>query len=147
MAKFEPGQSGNPGGRPKSKELRETLRAAYADKAHQRLGELMDDRDSRVALQAVREYYDRVHGRPLQASEITIEDNRAEQFASTAPLTPDEVAISLKELLTTAEKEMGLEPMPMQTNKERVERLLKEKGPLSPSLYTALHQAEGMTRH
>jgi hypothetical protein len=96
-----------------------------------------------VALLAIRELYDRVYGKPLQASEVSIEDHRSEPAV---PLTPDEVAVSLQELLTTAEKEMGLEPLPASPNRDRVERLLKQSTPLSPTLYAALHQVEG-TRH
>ena len=40
MAKFEPGQSGNPGGRPKSKELRDALRG-FTDKARAALDSLV----------------------------------------------------------------------------------------------------------
>jgi hypothetical protein len=144
MAKFAKGQSGNPGGKIKSRDLRELLRG-YVPAAAKRLGELLDHKNPRVALLAIQTLYDRVYGRPLQASEVTIEDNRS-GLGDITSLTPDEVAISLKELLTTAEKEMGLEPMPLHSNKDRVERLLQQPTPLSPSLYAALHQAEG-TRH
>lgn len=144
MAKFQPGQSGNPGGKPKVRELRQALRS-FTDKAVKRLGELIDHKNPRVALLAIKEFNDRMYGRAPQFSEITVEDNRPEQISS-YPLTAPEVAVSIKELLTTAEKEMGLTPMTNKTNKERVERLLKQEAPLSPSLYAALHAAEG-TRH
>jgi hypothetical protein len=145
MGKFQPGQSGNPGGKPKGADLRKAL-SVYDDKVIQRLGELLDSKDDRVALQACKEVSDRRFGKALTTAEISIEDNRNEQSNNFAPLTPDEVAVSLKELLTTAEREMGLEPMPLHSNKERVERLLQQPGAMSPTLYGALHQAGG-TRH
>jgi hypothetical protein len=143
MPKFEPGQSGNPGGKPKTRELREALRG-NVEAANKRLGELINNKNPRVALLAIKELYDRVYGRALTTAEITVEDNR--QQYEPQPLTPVEVAVSIKELLTTAETEMGLTPMPDQSNKDRVERLLSQSGLLPPTLYAALHQAEG-TRH
>lgn len=144
MAKFEPGQSRNPGGRPKSKELRDALRG-FTDWLSSVWASPLTTKNPRVALLAIRELYGRVYGKPLQASEVSIEDDRSYP-GDTYPLTPTEVAVSLKELLTTAEKEMGLPPRPEHSNKDRVERLLKQSTPLSPSLYAALQQGQG-TRH
>ncbi len=145
MGKFQPGQSGNAGGRPKSKKLREAL-SPFIDKAVARLGKVLDSKDPRVALQACRELFDRVYGKALTTAEVTIEDNRAADLGEMIPMTPAEVAVSIAELLTTSEREMGLEPMPDHSNKDRIERLVQQPGAMSPTLYAALHSVGG-TRH
>jgi hypothetical protein len=142
--KFQPGQSGNPGGRkPMSKEIRETLRG-FTDKAVARLGKLIDHKNPRVALLAIQTLFDRAYGKAMTLAEISIEDNRS-NLGEMIPLTPAEVAVLIAELLTTAEKEMGLEPLPNYSSQQRVERLLQQPV-LSPSLYQALHSVGG-TRH
>jgi hypothetical protein len=143
MGKFEPGQSGNPGGRVKSKELRDLLRNNVGAAAR-RLIELVDHKNPRVALLAVQTLFDRVYGKAMQASELIIEDRREEMMeASYRQLTPAEVAVSLKEILTTAEKEMGIDVDLKLSNRERVERILQQPGAMSPALYAALHSAGG----
>ena len=75
---------------------------------------------------AIKEFYDRMYGRhrsSLKSPLRTIARSKSAHTRSRAP----EVAVSIKELLTTAEKEMGLTPMTNKTNKERIERLLKQE--------------------
>jgi hypothetical protein len=146
--KFEKGQSGNPGGRPKSKELRDLCRT-YTEEAVKELGKIaLNAKSPTVRVMAIRELLDRGYGRPQQGLEVSIDDSYAEmrQPGYQRPLVPDEVAASLKQLLTDAEREMGLEPIPDQPEKERIERILSQPNPLPPALYEALHQVSG-TRH
>ncbi len=64
---FAPGQSGNPGGRPKlPNEVKELARAA-SEKAISRAIELMDSPDENVALKAISTVLDRGYGKPAQA--------------------------------------------------------------------------------
>lgn len=70
---FKPGQSGNPSGRPKKVRALEDEASKHAGKALQRLVELMDSEDERVALAAAERVLDRAVGRPRQtvANEVT----------------------------------------------------------------------------
>ena len=66
---FQPGQSGNPGGRPKeSKEAREAKRLAgqHSARAIERLRELLDGDDPRVSVSAAQALLDRAFGKPAQ---------------------------------------------------------------------------------
>lgn len=139
---FQPGQSGNPGGRPSQKAIREILHS-YTEKAARRLGKLIDHRSPKIALLAIKEVYDRCYGKPMQGIEMAVEDHRMDHDRQ--PLTPDEVAVAIRDLLLKAEIEKGIAPTPDKPNSERVERLV-QAGPLSPALYAVLQQAGG-TRH
>ena len=67
---WSPGQSGNPGGRPKvAAEVRDLARE-YAGKAIKRLVGLMDSKNQPVALRAAEAVLDRGYGRPLQAMKL-----------------------------------------------------------------------------
>jgi hypothetical protein len=71
--RFKPGQSGNPSGRtPMPPEIREALKAA-TPRAVERLVELMESEDERVALTASETVLSRVYGKPVQATEAKIE--------------------------------------------------------------------------
>jgi hypothetical protein len=67
LTKWQPGQSGNPGGRPRK--LRDVTELALeaSPKAIQRLIKLVDSKDERVALAAAQAVLDRAIGKPSQA--------------------------------------------------------------------------------
>lgn len=68
--RFQPGQSGNPNGRPKiPNEVKEALKALTMP-AVQKLAELLRSDDDRVAMTAVKEVLDRNLGKPVQPVEI-----------------------------------------------------------------------------
>jgi hypothetical protein len=66
---FRPGQSGNPGGRPKSLEHIRSLARDNSVRALERLIELIESDDPRVAIVASKEVLDRAFGKPTPASE------------------------------------------------------------------------------
>ncbi len=67
-----PGFSGNPIGRPKIVgEIRE-LAAAKAPRAFERVCELVESADPRIALAAAQEILNRAYGRPVQAVESEV---------------------------------------------------------------------------
>ena len=95
---YKPGQTGNPGGRPKSKELTEVLKTIVdPQKLAQKLWELAIKRGD---LSAIRYIYDRIEGTPLQRTELTIDDvrERARRIAEEQGLDPD-VAIEEAEAI------------------------------------------------
>lgn len=66
-----PGQSGNPGGRPKiAAEVRDLARE-HGGKAIERLVALMHSKNESVAVRAAEAILDRDYGRPRQAMELT----------------------------------------------------------------------------
>jgi hypothetical protein len=60
--KFKPGQSGNPGGRPKG--LAAKARE-HADKALDVIAAALDDQDPKVRIAAAKEIFDRGFGKPV----------------------------------------------------------------------------------
>lgn len=69
---FKKGQSGNPGGRPKSREFRDVLmlalKSADGDKLKlRRVAEKLVEKAIEGAMAAIREIADRVDGKPTQA--------------------------------------------------------------------------------
>lgn len=70
---FEPGRSGNPGGRPKiPDDVKEAIRAA-CPKAVAVLVSLLDDKKSLIRLEAAKTLLDRGYGKPAQAQDITLD--------------------------------------------------------------------------
>ena len=70
---FQPGQSGNPLGRPKIPEdVREATRAA-CPKAVAVLIELLDDKKSLIRLEAAKTLLDRGYGKPMQMQDIQLD--------------------------------------------------------------------------
>ena len=63
---FRPGHSGNPGGRPKDENEVRNLARRHSRRALERLIELIDSEDQRVALAAAKEVLDRAYGKPKQ---------------------------------------------------------------------------------
>ena len=71
--RFQKGVSGNPGGRPAmAPEVREALEGA-SERAAQRLVELVDSVDPRVALMASNAILDRLYGKPAQTVDAKVE--------------------------------------------------------------------------
>lgn len=67
---FKPGESGNPGGRPKeSAEVKELARQ-HGPEALNKLLELMRGEDSRVAKAAADSILDRAYGKPGQSMDL-----------------------------------------------------------------------------
>lgn len=66
---FKPGQSGNPGGRPKDVHGITALAREHCPAALMRLVQLMDSKNESVARAACAEVLDRGIGRPVQALE------------------------------------------------------------------------------
>ena len=60
---FQRGVSGNPGGKPKGEDVR-SLARKNTKRAMERIVELIDDEDPRVALMAAKEVLDRAYGKP-----------------------------------------------------------------------------------
>jgi hypothetical protein len=140
---FESGKSGNPGGRPKSKILRDLCRT-YTVEAVEELARIaLHGKGEMTRVIAIRELLDRSYGRPMQALEVAIEDNRPE---AQPEMTPPEVVEALGAILTKAEKELGLTPAPELPTEERAKRLIDQPKPLPPYLYKALQASSG-TRH
>lgn len=63
---FEPGQSGNPGGRPKENAEVKRLAREHGPRAIERLAELMNGDDPRVSVSAAQALLDRGYGKPVQ---------------------------------------------------------------------------------
>lgn len=144
MPKFEPGASGNAGGRPKSKALRELCRT-YTVQAVEELARIgFHAKGEMTRVVALREILDRSYGRPMQAVEVAVDDARPEEQRE---LTPPEVIEALGAILTRAEAELGLTPDPALSNDLRAKRLLKQSQPIPPYLYNALRASAGNTRH
>jgi hypothetical protein len=105
--KFQPGQSGNPGGRPKNIFNEAYLRILNKTVANDPQGlRVIDAIAERVAtqamkgdLKAVAEIADRIQGRPMPAVSLGGGEERADSFAL---MTEEEKETRLKELLAKA---------------------------------------------
>ena len=72
MALFQPGQSGNPGGRPKvDPEIREAARA-HAEQALKVFIDGLTDDDARVRLKSAEHLLDRAYGKPALSIDAEI---------------------------------------------------------------------------
>jgi hypothetical protein len=142
MSKFEPGQSGNPGGRPKSKALRVLCRTFTEDAVKELARLALNAKGEMTRVIAIRELLDRSYGRPAQALEVFMDDARPEEQIA-RELTPPEVEAALGAILTKAEKDLGIAPPDGLTNEQRANRLLDQPRPIPPYLYKALHEARG----
>ena len=91
---WKPGQSGNPGGRPKiAAEIRDIARL-HGREAIQRLVALMHSSNEAVAVRAAEALLDRGYGRPMQGIELKNEEqapmNRRIQIEFVTPPKRDE---------------------------------------------------------
>jgi hypothetical protein len=91
---WRPGQSGNPGGRPKvSAEIRDLARD-HGAQAIERLVALMHSKNENVAVRAAEALLDRGYGRPIQGVELSEQEARpkhtAIQVTFVTPPTRDE---------------------------------------------------------
>lgn len=72
---WTPGQSGNPSGRRNSDEIRKYL-GQHSKRAMERIVELMESTDERVAMMAAKEVMDRVHGKTIVAPDDDATDRK-----------------------------------------------------------------------
>lgn len=101
--KWLPGQSPNPGGRPKSAGRMRELAAQYGDKALLTLVALLDHKDYRARLGAAEALLNRGFGRPAQSVDITF--TQADLAAAISGLTDDEKrAVALGDLRPLASR-------------------------------------------
>ena len=79
---FKPGQSGNPGGRPKMpEEMRQILREAGPELARKLLA-YTEHSNPKIAMWAITEALDRGYGKPVQAQDISFDvDSTADMMA------------------------------------------------------------------
>lgn len=70
LVRFQKGVSGNPGGKPKGEDVR-ALARKNTKKAMQRIIDLIDDGDPRVAFMAAKEVLDRAYGKPKVVDDDT----------------------------------------------------------------------------
>lgn len=87
---FKPGQSGNPGGRPKDKTLRQLARE-HTVEAVQTLIEIMLDKSSSemARVRAAEAILDRGYGKPVQAIEAAVE---GQTYAVFVPVPIEDVS-------------------------------------------------------
>lgn len=99
---FQKGVSGNPGGRPRvSSEVRE-LAQSKAPRAFERLVELMESKDQRVAMAASNAVLDRAYGKPSP-------EERTASFAMRPVKSAGDVVEAISDLLTaTANGEVSI---------------------------------------
>ncbi len=64
---FAPGQSGNPGGRPKENSEVKELARSHGRRAIEKLASLIDSKDERTSVAACQALLDRGYGKPAQA--------------------------------------------------------------------------------
>lgn len=64
---FQPGQSGNPSGRPKENAEVKRLARSHATRAIEKLAALIESDDERTAVAACQAILDRGYGKPAQA--------------------------------------------------------------------------------
>jgi len=78
--KFQKGKSGNPGGRPKENtEVRAAARL-HGMAAIDKLVELMNDDDKRIAVTAAQAILDRGFGKPSQSMDLKVSEKTHEEY-------------------------------------------------------------------
>ena len=115
---WSPGQSGNPGGRPKvAAEVRDLARE-YAGKAIKRLVGLMDSKNQPVALRAAEAVLDRGYGRPLQAMKLPEDPQEKPRSLDLTKLTDDELRefSNARKVMTRISEKYHEAPTPRKTD-------------------------------
>lgn len=92
---FQPGQSGNPNGRPKIAGEIKALARQHGPEAFRRVLELLKSDDERVAFVAAQEILNRAYGKPTQYLDVTerkdISDLTDDELAAIATASRDRV--------------------------------------------------------
>ncbi len=125
---FQKGISGNPGGRPRvSAEVRE-LAQSKAPRAFERLVELMESKDQRVAMAASNAVLDRAYGKSSQ-------EERTASFAMRHITSAADVVDAISDLLTaTANGEVSITEAKELTSIIEAQRKAIETNDLEPRL-------------
>lgn len=79
---FQPGQSGNPNGRPKKHVTIAQLAEENSEKALKKLAKLIDSEDERIALAAAQAVLDRAVGKPKQSMDVSTDKKNAADYSS-----------------------------------------------------------------
>ena len=132
---FEKGVSGNPAGRPRSKEFRELCRGYSLEALEFLVKTMRDKKNKTLGTKAAMELIDRAYGRPAQAMEVQLEDNRPEQ--ATDRTYTGSGSRSAGGSLTNAEKQLGIDPKDGLNEQQRMQRILEGGQPIPPQLYRA----------
>jgi hypothetical protein len=105
---FKPGQSGNPGGRPRAVAMVRHELSRHIGEANARLMKLMrrGHKDDAVKLGALKEFYDRTLGRPVQAVDI-----RALMMGEIDKLTPEQLKVVVEQYEEAERLEQATAPV------------------------------------
>lgn len=92
---FQPGQSGNPSGRPKVTATIKSMAREAAPMAFQKVIDLLQSEDERVAFVAAQEILNRAYGKPTQYLDVTerrdVADLSDDELVSIATASRDRV--------------------------------------------------------
>ena len=86
VGRFQPGQSGNPGGRPKENAEVRDLARQYTEEAIERLAFWMQSDNAKATVSACQAILSRGWGTPMQAVELTGKDGESLEATNTRDL-------------------------------------------------------------